>query len=206
MITIVSRKIADFLLRENIIEKEYLEAYVYGLELCVSSIVSILSMLFITILLNRVIEGCLFYGVFCITRLFCGGYHAKSYAGCKVAFVTILLMVLSLNEILQRTSVNLWIILWCYYALIVFFFAPIANENKPLGRKEKKKYKIISIAISFFWLATEGLLYGLRSSKYVRIIPITLALIATLMLLEISKKKLRKGEGAIEKRSKEECA
>lgn len=204
MITLVSRKIADFLVKENTIKKEYLEAYVYGIELCISSIISILIMLFTTILLNRVIEGLIFYIVFCITRLFCGGYHAKSYAGCKMVFLITLLAVLFLNKVFREVSPGLWIILWSYYVLIVLCFGPIENENKRLEEKEKRKYKIISIAISFFWLAIEGLLCRLQS-KYMGIISITLALIATLMLLEISKNYLRKGEGANEKRSKKEC-
>lgn len=204
MITGISRKVADFLLRENIIENEYLEVYVYGIELCFSSIISIVILLSITILLNKVLEGLLFYIVFCITRLFCGGYHAKSYKGCKMAFLAVLLIVLFLNEVFPKVSLCQWVILWCFYALFVFFFAPIDNENKRLEKKERRKCKIISIVLSFFWLTMEGLLYGLHS-RFAGIVPITLALIATLMLLEISKNNLRKGEGAIEERSKKEC-
>ncbi|MDE6529718.1 MAG: accessory gene regulator B family protein, partial [Lachnospiraceae bacterium] len=51
----MSRKIADFLVREKTIEKEYLEVYLYGIELCLSSIISILIMIFTSIFLNRVI-------------------------------------------------------------------------------------------------------------------------------------------------------
>ncbi|MDE6529915.1 MAG: accessory gene regulator B family protein, partial [Lachnospiraceae bacterium] len=150
----------------------------------------------------RVIEGFLFYIIFCVTRLFCGGYHAKSYAGCKIVFLAALVVVLTLNEIPQEIFSSLWIILWSYYALVVIGFAPIENENKPLEETEKKKYKIISILLSFFWLAIEGLLYGLQS-KFLRIIPITVALIATLMLWEINKKNLER-RGKNEKRSKKE--
>lgn len=203
MITTMSRKIADFLMREKTIEKEYLEVYVYGIELCLSSIISILILIFISVILNRVIEGFLFYIIFCVTRLFCGGYHAKSYAGCKTVFMAALVVVLILNEMPKEIFSNLWLILWSYYALVVLGFAPIENENKPLEETEKKKYKIISFLLSFFWLALEGLLYVLHS-KYLRIIPITLALIATLMLLEINKKILER-RGKNEKRSKKEC-
>lgn len=203
MITTMSRKIADFLMREKTIEKEYLEVYVYGIELCLSSIISILILIFISVILNRVIEGFLFYIIFCVTRLFCGGYHAKSYAGCKIVFLAALVVVLILNEMPKEIFSNLWLILWSYYALLVLGFAPIENENKPLEETEKKKYKIISILLSFFWLAIEGLLYVLHS-KYLRIIPITLALIATLMLLEINKKNLERRKKN-EKRSKKEC-
>ena len=203
MITTMSRKIADFLVREKTIEKEYLEVYVYGIELCLSSIISILLLIFTSIILNRVIEGFLFYIIFCVTRLFCGGYHAKSYAGCKMVFLTALVVVLILNEMPQEIFSNLWLILWSYYALVVLGFAPVENENKPLEETEKKKYKIISILLSFFWLALEGLLYVLHS-KYLRIIPITLALIATVMLWEINKKILER-RGKNEKRSKKEC-
>lgn len=203
MITTMSRKIADFLMREKTIEKEYLEVYVYGIELCLSSIISILILIFISVILNRVIEGFLFYIIFCVTRLFCGGYHAKSYAGCKTVFLVALVVVLIFNEMPQEIFSNLWLILWSYYALVVLGFAPIENENKPLEETEKKKYKIISFLLSFFWLALEGLLYVLHS-KYLRIIPITLALIATLMLLEINKKILER-RGKNEKRSKKEC-
>lgn len=191
MITALSRKIADFLVRENTIEKKYLEVYMYGIELWLSSIISVLLLLFITIPLHRITEGIIFYIVFCITRLFCGGYHAKNYTGCKTVFSITLLTVLFLNEMLREIHLNLWFILWCYYAGIMFCFAPIDNENKKLEEKEKKKYKIISIVLSFFWLFIEVLLYETQS-KFMRIIPITLAIIATLLLLEINKNILKR--------------
>lgn len=204
MITSISRKIADFLVRENTIEKEYIEVYVYGIELWMSSLISILILFFTTILMHRVVEGILFYGVFCVTRLFCGGYHAKDYLGCKIVFEIILLAVLFLNEILQKMSPFLLIVLWFYYVLIVFFFAPVENENKRLEEKEKRKHKMISLILSFCWLLIEGLLCGLQNS-FMRIIPITLALVATLMLLEICKNIIIRRREKNEKGSKKEC-
>lgn len=204
MITTISRKIADFLVREKTIEEETVDIYVYGIELWVSSAISIVIMLITTIVLGKVVEGLIFYIVFCVTRLFCGGYHANSYMGCKMVFWMILLTVLFLQKALQGTPFGFWIVLWCFYTFIIFCFAPIENENKKLEVDEKKKYKIVSIILSFFWLLIEWIVNVLQH-KLAGLIPVTLALIAVLMLLEISKNYLKKGEYKNEKRCKRGC-
>lgn len=80
MITKLCHIIADFFIKEKIISEEQRDVYEYGLELCVSTLLGVIITVVIGLLFNRFFETLTFYIVFCFTRLFCGGFHAKCYS------------------------------------------------------------------------------------------------------------------------------
>ena len=80
MITEICHIIADFFKKEKIISEEQRDVYEYGLELCVSTLIGVIITVVIGLLFNRFFETLTFYIVFCFTRLFCGGFHAKCYS------------------------------------------------------------------------------------------------------------------------------
>lgn len=188
MITAISRIITNFLVCENIIEEERKDAYLYGIELLISSLFSVTIMLFFGILFGKFPECIMFYFVFCTTRLFCGGYHAKSYAGCKLMFTFILCAVLILDKVLTELSIFHYCILWSIYAVSTYIYAPIENSNKKLNAEEKKKNHIRSIVIAFVWLFVMAVM-GLMHNDLSKIILLTLIFIASLMILQKIKEK-----------------
>ncbi len=198
MIAAFSHKIADFLVREKTIETQYKDVYEYGLELCISSLISIFILIAMSAVSGKYKEGFLFYLVFCLTRLFCGGYHAKSYMKCKGMLFLILCAVFTLQGMWKAIPAYGIVGIWCCCAMTIIFYAPIENENKALSAKEKKNSKYISMMLLGLWALVESILYALQS-QLVGIIPITLFLIAILMLLEKSREKICKGGKSNEK-------
>ena len=182
MITKLCHIIADFFIKEKIISEEQRDVYEYGLELCVSTLIGVIITVVIGLLFNRFFETLTFYIVFCFTRLFCGGFHAKCYLTCKITFVCILILVLLSDCLLSGIQDYFWIILYLFSLIVVCSFAPVENPNKLLSAQEKKRSKIISIVEMTVWLAVMGIMYILHSNLY-HIVALTLFFVAALMLL-----------------------
>ena len=78
MITSISKKLASYLSRKNIIDKDKKEIYQYGYEVLISGLIGFAIVIILGILMNRFIESLLFLGVFVPVRQLTGGYHADS--------------------------------------------------------------------------------------------------------------------------------
>ena len=64
MITSISKKLASYLSRKNIIDKDKKEIYQYGYEVLISGLIGFAIVIILGILMNRFIESLLFLGVF----------------------------------------------------------------------------------------------------------------------------------------------
>lgn len=182
IITKLCRIIADFFIKEKIIDKDQRDIYEYGIELCISSIIGIVIVLIVGLVSCKLIECIVFYIVFCFMRLFCGGFHAKTHLLCKISFTFILCLVLLLDWLLYEIPNYYWVIMCFYCFIIVCSLAPIDNPNKRLSEEEKKKNKIISIIEILIWFALICLMYYFNINLY-HIVALTLFFVATLMLL-----------------------
>lgn len=203
MIPRISRVIADFFVQENVIEEEEAEVYQYGLELCVSSLISVLLTLIISLCFGMIVESLIFYIVFCVTRLFSGGYHADSYFMCKVVFAASLIMVLIFNIFTQRVSVYFWLGFWLFYFLTIAFLAPVDNPNKKLDEDENTKHRNTSFVLAGSWFLL-WIIVQILHDGFARIIPLTLTLVSVLMILAKGKEIINKG-GKQNAKCEEEC-
>lgn len=84
-------------------------------------------------------------------RIFCGGYHAKTYVGCLfISFITFLItIILSLNF-----NINMYIILILLVSSIIItaIVAPVDNVNKKIKTKQRRKnLKYLSVIITFLF-------------------------------------------------------
>lgn len=187
IITKVSQIIADFLIKENIISKEYRDTYIYGFELCISSVISFVFVVLIAIITRMYIECTTFYIVFCVTRLFCGGYHADTYLRCKIMFSAVLLIELLIFQLINNLGFLYWVILYLFSSTIICNFSPVENSNKKLTLKDKRKARRITFVLLFLWLLIMVVIFIYNLSY--QIIPLTLLSVAVLMLLGIIKER-----------------
>lgn len=67
------------LCRENIITDNDVEMYEYGFQITMANIINFVVVLLIGILSKSLLYSLMFYFVFVSMRIYCGGYHAKSY-------------------------------------------------------------------------------------------------------------------------------
>jgi len=127
--------------RKKIISEEQREIYIYGFELVICSIISLVIVILIASITGMYYECAIYYVVFSITRLFSGGFHADTYLRCKISYIGCLLITLGLFKMMNILQPLYWLMLFIFSSLIIVHFAPVENENKPLSETEKKSEK-----------------------------------------------------------------
>lgn len=184
MICKLSVILTNMLEHEHIIQTDDRAIYEYGFQITMANITNALIVLLIGVLTNSVIRVLLFYAVFISMRIFCGGFHAKSYTRCFCLFgTTCLLCTVSSYWIMHFGDINSVIIIsGILQGLCLYQMAPIENENHPLSTEEKKKFRLYSIVVFAFWL----LVMAISSFKgyYVvsAVISVTLVSVSILMI------------------------
>lgn len=172
--------IADFLLKKNLIPQSELEIYIYGYETIISGFFDLLIALTVGLISRRIVMMLIFFVMFVSVRLYTGGYHAKTFTGCKTVFITICLLVSLLSELPLPPVLCILILL--LFIITGCFLAPIENHNKPLTDEEQMKYHKISIVISVFW-SVAALLSYFFAIKICLAITLTSAVITILMVI-----------------------
>lgn len=185
----VALMITDYLSKNKTINENQRDVYIYGFEILVSNIINLCLIVGLGFIMGTVSHSVLFYIVFVVTRSYSGGYHAESYFKCNVLFTVIYLTTLLLSKLMNpfMSLVYLLVFLAIYVGCIIEY-APIDNEHKKLTTKDKKRFKKISIIISFIWTGIIIILY-LTAKEYATTLTLTLVMIAVLMLTEVYKRR-----------------
>lgn len=148
----LSNKITEFLIKNNAVQDDEKEVYIYGLELFLSSIVNFAIILFIGYLFDRFFETIIFLITFCPLRQFSGGFHASNYARCTIYFNLIYIGIIQLEKyLLLHIEQYILLLILVITSLIIALMAPIEDSNKPLNNYEKHLFKSKSIKILIFW-------------------------------------------------------
>lgn len=87
MVCWVSSRILNFLLHNLDIHPEMKEAYQYGIEITISSILNIVLILVCSLIVGDILAGITYLFIFIFLRSFTGGYHATTYFRCNATFV-----------------------------------------------------------------------------------------------------------------------
>lgn len=188
----ISVKLTNFLVKTGIIDCSDDEVYIYGFELCISSVISVLIILALAIASGMYIESILFYAVFCVTRLYSGGLHAETYLKCKLLFAFTFSLTLGICYVLEDKAIEplIWIIVFALSSAIIIWFAPLENPNKGLTEVDKKRAKRITVFILLTWLIIAYIMFSLKMCSYI-IIPLTLLSVMVLMVLGQIKQRRR---------------
>ena len=198
MITSLAQHIAVFLLKNEIIDSENLDIYIYGFEIIISSVISILTGLIFGITFSQLLECTFFLIVFILMRSYCGGYHANTYLKCNLIFaanIFIIMLFLKFNFI-YPFYLHIIISIACLVCFVRF--APIKNEYKLLTHNECKKHKMTSIIIGICFSLISSALY-FKNVKYSIVIDMALLSVAVSMAINI----ILKGCGGNEEMQRE---
>ena len=169
----------------------------YGIEITVSSLLSLLIILTISVVANRLIVGVVFLSVFVPIRQFVGGYHADTYLKCNLTFTICYLLILLLH---QYDGIPLiWHLLILFSELaIVAVLAPVKNRHKPIRSKgHYYRCKVISVAL-FISFSIVGILLTYRGISTGRTILHTLDLVVVLGIIGFFKERRNVYEGTEE--------
>ncbi|MBO5966930.1 MAG: accessory gene regulator B family protein [Clostridia bacterium] len=173
--------IGKLLSQKKVIDNKYEEVYVYGLELIISFISSVLLILVVAIITRQILSAIIFISIYVFLRRVTGGYHANTHFKCKVCTLTIYSLHLLLTCI---TTINLfeYLAFGIFGIIIILLFAPIANPNKPILDKHKPRFKILSLVI-FVTLLIVGICFSFFSRSLSNSVFYTLLSVIVLMIM-----------------------
>lgn len=143
----LSQKLVRLFCEQKVIDEAKADAYVYGYELLISSVVSILLVILIAAVCGDVRYALSFLIGFIPQRIYIGGYHATSHTRCYLAFTGLALICILLSNAIAAN--HLFRILTTAALLAIsIFLSPIEAKNKSLGEKKKSSYKTIASILS----------------------------------------------------------
>ena len=192
MIASLAVKIYGFV-EQNIgstqIDENSKPVYLYGIELCISTVLNILIIVATGAFMNSFVESIVFLACFIPIRQYTGGYHAKNYFMCNTIFVLTFMCIhlLSMYTI-QLVNVKMAMICAVMTFICVILLAPIKNPHKRISEKLRIKSKFISVILWILFsvvsicLISYGSLYGV-------VILYTLLAIVVLMIIGKFKEK-----------------
>lgn len=143
----LSQKIVNKLCEQDVIDTCDAAAYVYGYELLISSVISVLIVVLVSIICGDLRYSLSFLLGFVIQRIYIGGYHATSHIRCYFAFYGMFLICVLLSKLIAATYI-FRMITTALLLTISILFAPVEAKNKPLNEKKRLKYKIIASTLS----------------------------------------------------------
>lgn len=177
-------------LRANqVIDEEYEEVYIYGLEIILSCLISTSIILAIGIFIKQIIPTFVFLITFVFIRQYTGGYHASSYFLCKLCTVMSFVISVLLANIfpISRPAFLVLMVIGC---LTIWLFGPIENVHKPLTDQDKKKHKITGLSLFAIWLVI-GFTFSFIIPLISNTIFYTLCTIIILMIIPLLERRTR---------------
>lgn len=198
MSPLIAAFIADFLIARLVIKEEERNVVIYGLELIISGIFSVLLVLFLGSLIKEIGASIIYNLMMVLIRMYTGGFHANTHFRCNVCYGSFYVIVVEISKYIKKTKGTFLAVLMSIISLLViYFFSPLEHHNKKLDVKQKKKYKIISISLYVISIGAAMILFIMSSEfstsvadklvYYGICINVILSMIAILLL--IGKKK-----------------
>lgn len=144
----ISSSIANQLGEYGILQEEDIDKCRYGLEIFISSVLEVFSIMMLSIFSKNFVETLLFFGALIPLRIYAGGYHADTKLRCYI----ISLVVYGIFSLLLKTvsnnvymTFNIAELLFTLTAVCVA--APVVHHRRNVNDIEIQNYKKISITI-----------------------------------------------------------
>ncbi len=148
MIEALSRKILNYLLSSDAIEQDETDYYMYGIEITISSLLNVLLVFVIGLIFSAFAECVVFLCTFILIRQFSGGFHASSYFKCNAALCCTCIIVVLLQKFTHDLiTIPAAICMSAVCVMIIIIRCPVENANKPIPKKRRPFYKMISAFI-----------------------------------------------------------
>lgn len=179
----------------QIIDETQRDVYEYSFEVLFSDIAYGIVLVITALLFRCGLATVFFLAGFIPLRQLAGGYHASTYKKCHLVFWCNQMLMIAcyymVPEQFYQLGACVFSVLTC---ILVFALAPVANENKPLTEKEKKRFFILSRVAALIILAIPfavALLPFLNSMQYIFTFTIGTVSVAVSLVAERSKQLLR---------------
>lgn len=167
--------------------------YEYGIQLSLSTLASMCSIVMLGLLLKNPASAFIFLGVFFFLRLFSGGYHAPTYARCFLLTNSVYLAVVGTSYLIVRFQLyHLLPVIVVVSCVVVMALSPIRNKRHPLSEKTYRKNRkiavvLVSIESSFFLI----LFFWRIFQPYVTVSTMSLTAVAVMMLVTLNGRRVK---------------
>ncbi len=166
MISKLSNRITQKLLKRNVIPEEDQELYAYGLFMIISYTAFFMIAIVFGVILNITFSSIIFFISFCLIRNYAGGIHANSEIKCSI--ITTLLILIS--EILIRIFID-YRLVWAAFVILIISsicliaIKPVATSQKEISDQEKLNYhkKVILLTVSALIISIVGIVLPIHS-------------------------------------------
>lgn len=163
----ISGKIISSLCENNILERDRQELYTYALEILLQSILHFLTAVIIGCIFGMALESFLMFLSFSLVRRFAGGLHAKTPLRCYFTSIAAILSMLFLIRVFTKWENDIaYYITLIISNLTIWIVSPIESSNKKLSYKEKKVFKLVSIALGSFITALAVMVYEIFAVNF----------------------------------------
>lgn len=180
----VASKIASHFVVNKHISEDKESLYRYGALIAIQSAINICSTLLIGLLSGMFLENICFFLIFKILRKFSGGLHSSKFSVCFLISIGSNIIVLLTLKLLEfYPNCVLLLILEIISFLVVLVFAPVANKNKSISRKESSIYKAIVCGICAVLIITSIVLVA-NSYFFAFVIGLSMLLNSSLIIVE----------------------
>lgn len=163
MIQRLSENIVSWQIKRNILTSEQRALYQYAYEVMINQIVNILIALLIAVIMRAPMQVLIFLASYIPLRSYCGGYHARTNAGCTVVSAFLIYAVCLLEKIITGDFALIFLpVCLAISGGLIFGLAPVPDKNKPLDEEETIRYRIKSRRIWLIEAAIGMLLWYIR--------------------------------------------
>lgn len=190
MINYVCKATLKKLCDNKIIEEGEVEVYHYGLELLITTIVKAMGFIILAAILGLVKETIIFTLCFSGLRIQAGGYHAKTPFKCFIGTLILMFPGILLVGVIPMDKQPYYILVFMVISIfLVYIYAPVESENKPLTKEEKGIYRCRSLlTIMGGSIIVLLLIHVHKSFIYLGSIALTAFLMESLTLIHIPRK------------------
>lgn len=163
-----SSKLIEFFVSNDLIKNEDKEIYKYAVNIILSSLIHIATVMIIGLCFNLFIESLVFYFSFIAICKFAGGYHAKTPVRCYLFSFASNIIILCLVKWLSSINtlfIFIFIIFELLCVVLILLISPLDTENNPLTGQEKKMYRMLTsiITILIFIISSLCFFKGYRN-------------------------------------------
>lgn len=183
----IAKVLGEMLCKDN---DEKCTLITYGLEIMISSVVTLLILSFIGAYFHCIRETILFMILYCPLRQYAGGYHASSYTRCNMFMITAFCVFIFMwkNTMIYIRYGQLTI-LYTLTIVFIWFHVPVPTANKQLEEYEFHKYRVKSQRI----LILEMVIYAiglLLKKKWVLYVGLSAVCLISILLLSGIRKEI----------------
>ena len=192
MIARLSKRMASFFVRNEVIKSEDEEVYEYGLQLLLSTVFNGIIALVLAVISGTVWQCVCYLAFFILIRKSAGGFHAKTHLGCCCVLVVVLsLFILFIKFVPANIYAAITVFAVAFSVIVILVCAPLEHENKPISDKDKKRLRKNSIIYAFLILFIISLFFVANMLEIMVCLALGIFTASSSMLVAVIEKKIK---------------